>query len=153
MSKTCCVTGHRQLPAEQLALIESELRRLIRQAIADGYDTFISGMAGGADQIFARLIVEAKAEYPVRLEAAIPYAARTKSRDLVFQSLLAQCDDVTVVCEQYSSGCFFARNRYLVDRSDAVIAVYDGRKSGGSYYTIQYAESRGREISFVRVMP
>ena len=124
---------------------------MIHQAIADGCDTFISGMAEGADLIFTRLIVEAKAEYPVKLEAAIPYAARMKSRDPIFQTLLAQCDEVTVVCEHYSSSCYFAKNRYMVDKSDAVIAVYDGRKSGGSYYTVQYAESKGREISFVNV--
>jgi len=133
--------------------VETELRNLIQRAINAGYDAFISGYARGADLIFARLVLEFQAEYPVQLEATIPYAGRLKSNDPEFQFLLARCNTVTVVSEQYSSGCFFTRNRYLVDRSDAVIAVYDGRQHGGTYQTISYARDSGRKIAFVHVAP
>jgi len=129
------------------------LRDLIQRAINAGYDTFISGFADGADLIFARLVLESQAEHPVCLEAAIPHVGRLKSSDPEFQSLLARCSAVTVVCEQYSPDCFFIRNRYLVDHSDAVLAVYDGRQCGGSFYTIQYARSVGMKIAFVRITP
>ncbi len=46
----CCFTGHRP---ERLGMPESEvisgLQKEIRQAIADGFQTFISGMARGVD--------------------------------------------------------------------------------------------------------
>ena len=35
------------------------------------------------------------------------------------------------------------RNRYIVDHSNRVAAFTDGRKSGGTYNTIQYAKSQG----------
>ena len=152
-TQTCCVTGHRVIPAEQLERVEFELRGLIRQAIGAGHDTFISGFAEGADLAFARLVLELQAEYPVRLKAAIPYARRLKCPDPEFQSLLAKCSDIHIVSEEYAPGCFFTRNRFMVDRADTVIAVYDGRKRGGTYQTICYAKEAGKQISFVCVYP
>ena len=46
----CCFTGHRP---EKLTtpewLVKRELKKTIRQAIADGLDVFITGMARGVD--------------------------------------------------------------------------------------------------------
>jgi uncharacterized phage-like protein YoqJ len=97
--------------------------------------------------------LEFQNERPVRLEAAIPYAGRKKCCDPEFQALLRQCQAVHAVSEAYFPGCFFARNRWMVERSDAVIAVYDGRRKGGSFYTIQYAKSMGKGVVFVHVEP
>jgi len=141
------------MPVEQLKRVEAELRDLIQRAIDAGYDLFLSGFAVGADRLFARLVLEVQDENPVRLEAAIPYAGQLNSTDKEFQFLLTRCSAVTVVCEQYTPDCFFIRNRYLVDHSDAVIAVYDGRQRGGSFYTIKYAKSVGKKIAFVRITP
>ena len=152
-AKVCCVTGHRILPVEQIERVRFELQGLIRQAIGAEYDTFTSGFADGADMLFARLVLEFQAEYPVRLEAAIPYKGRLKCQDTNFQSLLAKCSAVHVVNEQYSSGCFFTRNRFMVDRADSVIAVYDGRRRGGTYQTIRYAEEVGKQVAFVCIYP
>jgi len=129
------------------------MQGLIRQAISAGHETFISGFAEGADLLFARLVLELQAEYPVQLEAAIPYAGRLKCNDPEFQTLLAKCSAVHLVCEQYSSGCFFARNCFMVDRVDSVMAVYDGRRRGGTYRTIRYAETVGKQISYVCIYP
>lgn len=136
---------------EQLERVEFELRGLIRRAVDAGYDTFVSGFAEGADLIFARLVLELQPLHPVRLEAAIPYAGRLKCRTHEFQLLKAKCSAVNVISEQYSPECFFIRNRYMVDRTDAVIAVYDGRKRGGTYQTICYSKKVGRKIAFVHI--
>ena len=72
--KICGVTGHREIPAEYMEQAEQDLRREIEKAIADGYTYFISGFADGADQLFARIVLEKAKENPaLRLEAAIPY--------------------------------------------------------------------------------
>jgi len=44
-TKVCCVTGHRDIPAERISYVEQELRREVRAAIEDGYTRFISGFA------------------------------------------------------------------------------------------------------------
>lgn len=86
--KTCCVTGHRNIPLEQTACISDLLRKEILSAIADGYTHFISGFASGADLLFADIVAELKALYPITLEAAIPYPGRMKTPDKAFQRLL-----------------------------------------------------------------
>lgn len=58
--KTCCVTGHRDIPVGRITYVEQELRHEILAAIADGYTHFLSGFANGADMIFAAIVAEQK---------------------------------------------------------------------------------------------
>lgn len=44
------------------------------------------------------------------------------------------------------------RNRYMVDNSDRLAAFTDGRKSGGTFNTIQYAESKGSAVSVIQLV-
>ena len=38
------------------------------------------------------------------------------------------------------------RNRWMVDRSGILLAVYDGSAGGGTAATVRYAQSKQREI-------
>ena len=49
----------------------------------------------------------------------------------------------------YSSGCYHARNRYLVDHADSVLALYNGSTTGGTAYTVKYAYQRNEEIVII----
>ena len=62
--KTCCVTGHRDIPAERIAYVEQELRREVRAAIEDGYTRFNSGCAEGTDLMFAAIVAEEMEHHP-----------------------------------------------------------------------------------------
>ena len=152
MEKTCCITGHRNIPEDQLGYVKDEIQKEILQAVEDGYTHFISGFAGGADLMFAVIVAELKKENrSLTLEAAIPHENRLKSKDQTFQDLLSVCDKVTVVCQRYHPGCFFTRNRYLVDNSSRILAVYDGREKGGTFYTIGYAQKHNKEMHEIRL--
>ena len=37
VTKTCCITGHRDIPAEKKKFVEEELRKEVAAAIEDGY--------------------------------------------------------------------------------------------------------------------
>ena len=150
--KTCCVTGHREIPADKLVYAETELRKAVVAAASDGYTRFINGGAAGADLLFAAIVAELKAQgYPLFLETALPYAGRQKSKDLEFQKMLADCDEVKYFSERYNRGCYFVRNRYMVDESSRVIAVYDGRDSGGTVFTMQYAHKKGKAVQIIEI--
>jgi hypothetical protein len=41
------------------------------------------------------------------------------------------------------------RNRHMVDQADRVVAFTDGRKSGGTYNTVQYAHSQGKSVEVI----
>ena len=145
--KICCVTGHRDIPEEKMDRIQKLLRQEILAAIEDGYTHFISGFATGADLLFADIIAELKEIYPITLEAAIPYPGRMKTPDETFQRLIRCCDTVKIHSDSYFKGCYMCRNRYLVDQSQRVIAVYDGRPTGGTAATVRYA--KGKDVRVV----
>ena len=50
--KTCCVTGHRDLPQNQINYVKAALLREIEKSVADGFTCFMSGVAEGVDQYF-----------------------------------------------------------------------------------------------------
>ena len=152
MERTCCITGHRTIPEEKLDYVKSEIQKEVLQAVEDGYTHFISGFAQGVDLMFAAVVAELKKENrSLTLEAAIPYKRRLNSKNQTFQDLLAVCDNVTVLCDKYTSQCFFIRNRYMVDKSSRILAVHDGRGTGGTFYTIQYAKKVEKEIREIRL--
>ena len=143
---TCCVTGHRDIPANRMQYVQIQLRQELLQAIQRGYTHFISGFAAGVDLIFAGIVADPKSEYPITLEAAIPYPDRMDTPDRAFQHLVKVCDTVKVHTDRYSKGCYMVRNRYMIDCSALVIAVHDGRKSGGTAATIKYAHKMERDV-------
>lgn len=160
---TCCFTGHRpeKLPwgsredDPRCVELKEKLRLAVEQAYRDGFRHFISGMARGCDQYFAEIVLELRRERgDVTLEAAIPceeqavhWRARERER---YRELVARCDLETVVQRHYDKGCMQRRNRYMVDRSNRLIAAYDGMM-GGTMYTIHYAMQHGVDVVMVDV--
>ena len=48
-----------------------------------------------------------------------------------------------MVQHTYTPGCMGRRNRYMVDRSSLLLAVYDGIPRGGTMNTLAYAMRQG----------
>ena len=157
-SRTCCFTGHRpaKLPwgsderdPRCLALKRSILREL-EKLYRVGCRHFISGMALGCDLYFAEAVLELKERYPaVTLEAALPCPGQadrwSEENRTRWQLLLEHCDLETVVQDHYDRWCMLRRDRYMVDRSSAVLAVFDDTP-GGTKYTLDYAAKQHLDI-------
>ena len=154
--KTCCVTGHRDFPMRQTEYVKVSLRREIEKAIADGYTHFMSGFAEGVDQYFAEIVMEKKQDDPaLQLIAVIPYRKRLenlKKRERT-KILLEGCAEVKVIQEEYLPSVYSHRNRYMVENSDRVIAVYDGREKGGTVSTIRFTHKMKKELREIPVGP
>lgn len=147
----CCFTGHRP---EKLAMPEAEIKAAleekIRVAIADGFQTFISGMSRGVDIWAAEIVLRLRNEgQQIRLVCAVPYPgferrwrAEWQAR---YQCILSRADWVEYICPAYSPNCFQARNEWMVNHAARIIAVYNGT-GGGTRNTLQYAESQGLSI-------
>ena len=56
-----------------------------------------------------------------------------------------------VAAEEYHPSVYAKRNRYMVERSDRVIAVYDGREKGGTVGTIRLAHTMKKELREIAV--
>ncbi|MCI8827964.1 MAG: DUF1273 domain-containing protein [Ruminiclostridium sp.] len=153
---TCCFTGHRpdRLPWREreddprcLAL-KAQLRQAVEQAYGQGFRHFICGMARGADLYFCEAVLALAQEKPdLTVEAAIPFtdqAAHWPEADQARRAALLDCCHYeTVVQHRYSPSCMARRNRYMVDHSALLLAVYDGTPKGGTAGTLAYALQQG----------
>lgn len=160
----CCFTGHRpqhfpfgyRESDPRCVALKARLRLVVETLITEGEVThFMTGMALGVDTYAAEILVDLKKTYPhVTWEAAIPcadqankWSAAARAR---YQGLLAQADRVTMVSPSYTADCMHKRNRYMVDASDVVIAVWDGSPSGTGK-TVAYARSAGKQVITVPI--
>ena len=62
-----------------------------------------------------------------------------------YQKILKRCDIVLPLQKSYTRDCMEHRNRYMVDHSQFVIAVWDGQPSG-TRGTVRYAKSLGKTV-------
>lgn len=153
-AKTCCVTGHRKIDDEKISYVKQELRREILEAVQDSYLHYISGFADGVDLWFAEIVLELKAKYPdLTLEAAIPYRKRLQHlyANNKTKLLLKQCSAIGVHSDEYDHDCFMKRNRFMVHSSSRVIAVYDGRNTGGTVFTMREATIMERDVRIIKI--
>lgn len=148
----CCFTGHRphKIGMDE-EMVKELLRKEIKQAIADGFVTFISGMSHGVDLWAATIVLEERKNNSfIHLICASPYEGFEKKWDddeqELYHSIMKQADLVKFVCDHYFNGCFQVRNRWMVDRSARVIALYNGQ-SGGTRNTVVYAQRSGVEVN------
>ncbi len=133
-----------------------ELEQKIKLAIAEyGITNFISGMALGVDMDFAEIVLKLRDRYPVTLECAIPCPEQTlkwSDKDkLRYDGILKRADIVNLVSEQYTRECMLKRNRYMVDKSELVIAVFNGIQKGGTWYTINYANKENKHVEIIEL--
>lgn len=108
---------------EKILYVKKQLHQELLQAIQNGYTHFISGFASGVDLLFAEIVTKLKSNYPIMLEAAIPYPGRLNTPNLDFQRLIKCCDIVKVHSTHFFRGCYAVRNRYMIDNSTLAIAV------------------------------
>lgn len=144
------VTGHRPDKIGGYWYI-APLRVAVRDAIVAelarlGPERALTGMALGVDQDFAAACVELK----IPFVAVIPFVGQDKrwppgDRDR-YDRLCAAAERVHVTSEGgYAPWKMQARNRWLVDNCDVLLAVWDG-SSGGTANCVRYAQKVGREI-------
>lgn len=143
-----CFTGHRpeKLNQPESVIIE-KLEAAIRQAVADGMNVFISGMARGVDIWGAEIVLKLKKEgLDVKLICTIPYRGFESMwrRDWQqrYWTILNNADFVQYMYPNYKRSCFQDRNEWMVNHSSRVIAVYNGQPSG-TRNTIEYAKKKG----------
>lgn len=147
--RACALTGHRELPAYfDFNLLRDALEQLLRE----GCDTFFCGMAPGFDLAALDGLMSLRGRYRFYVEACVPYEGfgrkLAQPARAEFFRLLDGCDRTTVLFPRYTAGCFLARNRYMVDCADVLLA-FCRKESGGTAYTVKYAESKGIPVRFL----
>ena len=167
-SGTCCLTGYRPhrfaftpdgLRPEQVQCV---LGRQIRRLYDGGCRTFITGMCAGVDLWAAdEVLTLSRSRGDVRLIAAIPFEGQAARWPLPLQReyrrILNGCAQRVVLfspeqAEQDAAACYRQRNRWMVDRSSTVLAVYTPDATdirSGTAATVRYARRQQRHIVYI----
>ncbi len=151
-AKTCAFTGHRETDA---AISCAQLKKEIVTLIENGVETFYDGGAKGFDLLAAETVLELKKIYPnIKLCLCIPcpdqeknYSAEDKER---YCKVCAAADEKKLLFDHYFRGCMLARDRYMADNADVLLA-YCKKTTGGTAYTVSYFSKKypHKEIVFI----
>lgn len=162
-SKTVCFTGHRsqKLPWRfneedaRCQAMKVTLRSEIEKAIESGCNTFLCGMALGFDMICAETVLDLKKQYSdIQIIGALPcrtqeikWQAKDRER---YRNLLSQLDDIRCIYDEYiGAECMLERNRFMVNNSSLIIALFNGLP-GGTKSTIDFARKQGLEVVVIK---
>ncbi len=162
IEKCCAFTGHRpkkfpwgynETDTRCIAL-KKELAIQIAKLVDVGYTDFFSGMAEGTDTWAALVVLDLKKENPaLRLHCVLPCEGQANrwspSAREVYFSILEQADSIVYASREYSKDCMLKRNRYLVDHTACLLAVFNGEWRGGTAMTVGCAQKMGREVIII----
>lgn len=158
-----CFTGHRsqKLPwrfneaDERCKAMKKTLRAELEFAIQRGFRTFFCGMALGFDMICAETVLDLKRKYSyIKIIGALPCRTQdikwfAKDRER-YRNLLLQLDAIRCIYDEYiGAECMLERNRYMVNNSSLMIALFNGLP-GGTKSTIDFAKKQGLEIVVIK---
>ncbi len=148
--KTCCFTGHRNIPLIKRIAVTQKLRTELTTLINDGYQFFGAGGALGFDTLAAQTVLALKEQHShIKLILVLPCESQTrgwKEKDIeIYEAIKQQADKIVYTSKEYSRGCMHKRNRHLVDNSSICIA-YLTEDTGGTAYTVDYAIKHGLTV-------
>ncbi len=150
--KTACFTGHREIKDSPNALFSLDCKT-VEELIGQGYLYFGAGGARGFDALASEAVLALKQKYPqIHLILVLPFQnqyehEKSWSRREIdqYQALKQKASRVVYTQEAYSFGCYYKRNRHLVDFS-SVCVCYQYKSTGGTAYTVKYAAEKGLKI-------
>jgi uncharacterized phage-like protein YoqJ len=83
------------------------------------------------------------------LKGIIPFGGQADHWDKDYRrryfNILKEADEIIILQNRYTGSCIFKRNRFMVDLSAHVIAVFNGIRCGIKY-TLDYAQKKGLDI-------
>ena len=152
---TVCTAGHRPhgIPGldggREHYNTWNTLAKLVEAWIAQHQPgTVITGMARGWDTIVA----EAAIRYSIPLVCAIPFPGQIDKWPSLDKEIWARiiryshkCGKVHTISPVYLSTVHQTRNQWMVDRADAVLALWSGKPSGTAN-CVKYAQSQGKPV-------
>lgn len=152
IAKTCFFAGHRPYKftyaQEEEKIFYINLENSISSSILDlinkGYDTFLCGGTIGFDIMCAEAVINFKKEFPhLRLGCMLPFENHHTSFPNEWQrrflNILEACNFIDYISPEYAIGCYYDRNKKMVENSSYMITYFDG-KGGGTARVVAAAQ-------------
>ncbi len=145
------ITGHQDIPEA----VAGQIREAMVRTCAPSAPGFVgmTCLAAGVDQMFASVVLELGGQ----LHAIVPSCDYESAFDdpaslARYRQLLARASDTTTL-RQFpapTEEAFLAGGQTIVDRSDLIVAVWDGlpaRGTGGTADIVEYAIAQGKPVT------
>ena len=131
------VTGHRpaRLKGQEKMIKKWAVEQLTRLQPSVIYD----GMAQGTDQIVATAAKELG--IPIICCYAFPRKSYHPTEEWIMENNLTFFTRLT-----YSKDAYLIRDKYMVNCADALLCVWDGVGSGGTFFTRNYALQNNKKV-------
>lgn len=130
--------------------LENEVKRLILL----GCERFLTNVEDGCGMDFAEMVEMFKRRYDyLSLELVLPYPIKEPKVYTQYHEnryfILDICNRKHIISGRYSKGGKEKSRVFMVDASDIVLAVWDGKRRGIIWNTIKYARSKGKKIRYI----
>jgi hypothetical protein len=145
------VSGHRGLNARTTNLIDEAIREKL-----SGYQAHVTGiscLADGADQIFARAVIDLGGKLEVIVPAEEYRAGLPAEAHAEYDDLLARAVSVHLLpFTESTSESHMAASKLMVDEADELHAVWDGKPArayGGTADVVAYARDHETPVEVI----
>lgn len=105
------------------------------------------GMASGCDIEFGIVFSILAPMYNATLRCVLP-CKEYNSNHKYYNMIKDIADEWIELSDEFYKGCDNARDQYMVDHCDVLLAIWDGNKSGGVWFTIRKAQKAGKQIIY-----
>jgi hypothetical protein len=147
------ITGHTNLTAASETLAYAAIHDALKPYVQEGISG-VTCLARGADQIFARVVLDIGGQLTVVLPSQNYREKKVKAANLAaFDDLLSRAAEVVYLpFDEPGRNAYMAASEELVSRSDMMVAVWDGKPAGGYGGTadvVEHVRSLGRRVLVV----
>ncbi len=145
------VTGHQSLSPATSEMLEPILRAKL---FTWGHVVGVTSLAAGADQLFALCVLDAGGRLLVVIPSENYEASFSKPSELAaFRRLRALAsEEVLLPFSAPAEDAFWAAGREVVERSDRLLAIWDGLPAaglGGTADVVRYARAAGKDVEVI----
>ncbi|MGH3828953.1 MAG: hypothetical protein ACRDRS_00655 [Pseudonocardiaceae bacterium] len=145
------ITGHRGLPAHSTQLIDTSLRATLAEYGANVIG--VTALADGADQLFARAVLDQGGQIEVIVPAAhyrdgLPSESHAEYDDLIGQAMTVHRLNST----ESTPEAYMAASELMIAMVSELLAVWDqqpARGYGGTADVVTRARDRGRRVRVI----
>ncbi|GGP62386.1 hypothetical protein [Saccharothrix coeruleofusca] len=148
------ITGHSNLVPDCVDVVKAAIREVLETEASGGSPLVgVTCLAPGADQLFARVVLELGGRVEVVLPA-MDYRDRLKpERVAEYDELLAQAHVVSILPNELSGRhAYVMANERMLASVELLVAVWDGQPAGGRGGTgdvVEHARASGVPVVVV----
>ncbi len=139
---------------DNLEGVKKSISKLLDEIISKtDYVYFLNGLSIGYDLYVSQEILKIRNHNKkILLEAVLPYEEQSKNWNEKtrndYYEIIEKSDVDTLLQKYYSADCFKNRNKYMIDNSQVLIAIWN-KKNNHLSHAIRYANSKGKPVNII----